>query len=1074
MLRGARAATLPPMSEERSGRRATPHRFGLGRLAIRQLRSRAALAVAQGVTLAAAATLLASVVVIQNASTDNGLRGGLSQADSQGANLVIERDGISRATEFDTFQREAAARVHSQLGGAVSSGAEIGRSPAQILRTIDGVVQGQPFSEVSSVAYYAGLRAHVRVVAGAWPGDTQRGADWLLTASARATDTLGTPLGLHVGSEYCFSVALNRVTASHSWCGVVAATWLPTDVSDPYWAGHVPETDVATGHDSFFQILGQFPGAVDSAIQQYVPNPTRVNGGNAASIVRGVNQLRGFYSVSSNDVFVSGMDTTITTFLARQDAASGPTLVTAFGLLAVALAAMGFAALQFINGHARQLALWRARGWSRTRVWALYTAEFALLAVLATPVAIVASALIGAAVAGSVAGRHVVTWQSLADAAVPALVAGAAFLVILAGLAALRSGPELARRQAAPGAIAGRGWRRRAVDAAMATAGAAILLFVRFGGADTSGDGQTSGVVLALPVLAAGLLALASLRLVGAAARMLTARRSVAARLARWQVERDPAQYARLCLLVTLAVAVGVFASTYSASDRASAIDRAQYMVGADMRATFSSAASPPQLTALSKSLPSDVRAAQVYRGVGRPGRTGTDATVLGIQGTSLWDIAYSRGDFAAQPLATLTAAMAAADPGGAAVPGRPRALSLSVYSSGFDGRVDVEVTDASGRDIVVTMGTLGTTGWTTMTAALDGAGAIAYPVHVRGVRLVPTGSNAVGDVAVADLRTDAGTVVESFTTADGWWQEAFAPDTAEAPLKPSMVHTNAGQPSGDVAVDLQTVILLPPTSSRPLPVLLASQTMSALGVSIGQSFPLHMDTVDVQLVPVGSFDQFPTHYPQQEDLIVAPMSSLLSRLGNQGATSPWPNEMWLKVPPGDLATVNATVSGDATLLNASLLSDAESFALNDPLRVGLDDQLGLGFVVALAVVVIGFGLHFLAAARNRATQFAIMRANGVPQSTLRRSLVAEQVVVLTSGLVAGTAIGLALAWTVLPIFHLGTLPQDLTPPSVFHLDLLTLIGVVVGTAAVALIMGRAVAGAGSRVDVMATVRSLS
>lgn len=1073
MLGGVRAATLPPMSDERSGRRASPHRFGLGRLAIRQLRSRAALTVAQGVALAAAATLLASVVVIQNDSTDNGLRSALSQANSQGANLVIERDGISRATEFDTFQREAAARVRSQLGSAVSAGAEIGRSPAQILRAIDGVAQGQPFSEISSVAYYAGLRAHVRVVAGAWPGDTQRGADWLLTASAQATDTLGTPLGMHVGSEYCFSVALNRVTASHTWCGVLAATWLPNDRSDPYWAGHVPETDIATGHDSFFQILGQFPGAVDSAIQQYTPNTDQVNGGNATSVVSEVNQLRGFYGVSSNDVFVSGMDTTITTFLARQAAASGPTLVTAFGLLVVALAAMGFAALQFINGHAAPVALWRARGWSRTRVWALYTAEFAILAVLATPAAVIATAAIGAAVAGSVAGSHTVTWHLLADAAIPAVLAAAAFLVILAGLAAVRSGPELSRRRPDAGVTSGRSWRRRTVDVAMATVGTAILLSVRFGGADTAGNGQTNGVVLALPLLGAGLLALASLRMVGAAARVLTARHSVAASLARWQVERDPAQYARLCLSVTLAVAVGVFASTYSASDKASAVDRARYAVGADMRATFSSAASPPQLTALSESLPPGVRNAQVYRGVGRPGRTGTDATVLGIQGAAFWDIAYSRADFATQPLAALTSAMAAADPGGAAVGGRPHALSLSVDSSGFDGRVDVEVTDASGRDVVVTMGTLRTAGWTTMTAAL-GEARITYPVHVRSVRLIPTGSNAVGDVAVADLRTDTGTVIEFFAVADGWWQEAFAPDTAEGALKPSVLHTNAGQPSVDVPVDLQTVILLPPTPSRPLPVLLANQTMSALGVSIGQAFPLHMDTVDVQLVPVGSFDEFPTHYPQQEDLIVAPMSSLLSRLGNQGATSPWPNEMWLSFPPGDTAAVNAKVSADATLLNSSLLTDAETFVLNDPLRVGLDDELGLGFIVALAVVVIGFGLHFLAAARNRATQFAIMRANGIPQSTLRRSLVAEQVVVLTSGLVAGTAIGLALAWAVLPIFHLGTLPQDLVPPSVLHLDPPTLIGVVVGTAAVALIMGRAVAGAGSRVDVMATVRSLS
>ncbi len=520
-----------------------------------------------------------------------------------------------------------------------------------MLRSIDGAEQGQPLSNVSSLSFYAGLRDHVRVVAGQWPSDSRTGADWLLTASARATDTLGTPLDLHVGSEYCFSPPVNRGSAIAPWCGRLAATWLPTSASDPYWAGHIPETDVLTEHDSFFQVAEPVPRSTEQRHPAVRAQPARVSGRNAASVVHGVNQLRGYYSVSSNDVFVSGLDTTITTFLARQDAASGPMLVTAFGLLVVALAAMGFAALQFIGGHAAQVALWRARGWPRMRVWTLYATEFAVLALAVLPVAILASAAISTAVAGSSTRTSGLTWQALADAAVPSVAATAVFLVVLAGMAAARSGPELSQRASSRPASPTRSWRRWTVDLLLATVGLAILLFVRFAGADTAGPGQSGGVVLALPVLAVALLSAASLRLVGVAARILAIRRTLGSRLARWQLERDPAQFARLCLLVTLAVTVGVFASTYTASDRASAIDRADYMVGADMRATFSSAASPPQLSALSSTLPSGVRAAQVFRSVGRPGRTGTDAAVLGIQGTDFWNIAYSRSDFATPSL---------------------------------------------------------------------------------------------------------------------------------------------------------------------------------------------------------------------------------------------------------------------------------------------------------------------------------------------------------------------------------------------------------------------------------------
>ncbi|HWD74925.1 MAG TPA: ABC transporter permease [Solirubrobacteraceae bacterium] len=1054
--------------------RSPVHRLWLAAIAVRQLRARPTLALAQLLTLAAAATLAASVVLIQQSATDQGLRASLA-GTTQAANMIIERDGVSQARAYDAFQSNTAARVRSELGNSLIAGAQYARSSSLILSSIDGVAQGQPFSHVSSVTSYTGLRDHVHLVAGQWPSDTRIGADWQLTASARATDELATPLNFHVGSEYCFQYQAGGRGPLQAWCGRIAATWLPDHVADPFWAGHVPETDVATGHDSFFQILTQIPTAIGSAVQQYVPDAGHINAGNTGQVVGAVNRLRGEFSVSSNDVFTSGLDGVISAFLDRRDAASGPTTVTSIGLLVVALAAMGFAALQFIQGHSAQAALWRARGWPRRRVFGLYTLEFALLAALAVPLAILAAALIASAVQAATPGAAPSVGQAIADAAPPTLVAAAVFLAILAALAAALSAPEMTQRPRGRVSTRQRSLRRRATDLLLGVAGAAILVFVHFGGADPSGaGGQAGGIVLALPVLAGGLLAFASLRLVGVTARVATSTRSLGGRLARWQVERDPAQYSRLCLLVTLAVAVGVFASTYAGSDRGAAVDRADYLVGSDIRATFSAAASPPQLDALAASLPRGTRSAQVFRGAGRPGRSGTDATVLGITGQDFWDVAYARSDFAAQPLQSLGAAMAARDPDGLTVPGTPNALSMSVYSSGLDGRAVVDLSDASGRALSLTLGSLGRPGWSEMTASLGSAAVRPdYPVRVRAVRLEVNGVHATGDVALANLRTGSGRLIESFAVADGWWQEAFAPNPAEGDVAPSAAHLANGRPSLDIALDHDTILVEPAPSGAPLPVLLGTQTMADLGVSVGQAFPLHINTVDVQLVPVGSFDQFPTYYPARESFIVAPMSSFLGRLGHAGGSIPWANELWIG-GVGNSAGVTSRLASDLDLQSTYVRTVVENAALNDPLRVGLRDELGLGFVVALAVVVIGFALHFLAAARTRSTQFAIMRANGVSEQVIRGSMAAEQVVVLVSGLVAGTLIGFALAWAVVPLFHFGTLPEDLTPPALLRVDALTLALVVLGTGAVALAVGSLVARAGSRVDVMATVRSLS
>ena len=392
------------------------------------------------------------------------------------------------------------------------------------------------------------------------------------------------------------------------------------------------------------------------------------------------------------------------------------------------------------------------------------------------------------------------------------------------------------------------------------------------------------------------------------------------------------------------------------------------------------------------------------------------------------------------------------------------------MYSSGLDGSLALDLTDASGRQSELALGSLSTAGWSRLSASTAG---LPLPLRLRAVRISLAGERASGDVALADVEGSGGAVIESFATAAGWWQEAVAPNPAAGPLLPSTVRPDAGRPTLDVPVDHAAVLVEPPPASAPLPVLLANPTMAALGLSIGQAFPLHVNTVDVQLVPVGSFDLFPTFYPGQESLIVAPLASLLGRLGHAGDPIPWADELWVGPGP-DVTGVTARIHADLNVQAVLVRSTAEAAALGDPLQVGLRDELGLGFLVALAVVVLGFALHFLAAARTRATQFAIMRANGVPQAAIRASLVWEQAVVLAAGLIAGTAIGLALAWAVVPLFHVGTLPADLTPPTLLRLDVLTLVGVVAGTGAVAAGVGWLVARAGSRVDVMATLRLLS
>ena len=69
-----------------------------------------------------------------------------------------------------------------------------------------------------------------------------------------------------------------------------------------------------------------------------------------------------------------------------------------------------------------------------------------------------------------------------------------------------------------------------------------------------------------------------------------------------------------------------------------------------------------------------------------------------------------------------------------------------------------------------------------------------------------------------------------------------------------------------------------------------------------------------------------------------------------------------------------------------------------DPLRVALDATLVVGFLAALTLTVVGFGLHFLMAGRLRLGEYAVLRANGLSAAVVGRSLAIEQAVLATAG----------------------------------------------------------------------------
>ncbi|MEU0690459.1 ABC transporter permease [Streptomyces uncialis] len=133
------------------------------------------------------------------------------------------------------------------------------------------------------------------------------------------------------------------------------------------------------------------------------------------------------------------------------------------------------------------------------------------------------------------------------------------------------------------------------------------------------------------------------------------------------------------------------------------------------------------------------------------------------------------------------------------------------------------------------------------------------------------------------------------------------------------------------------------------------------------------------------------------------------------------PNEWWLTTGPGRSAEA-------ASALRARSDADPASVIVRDEIADGLrDDPLGAGpgsaltavALTAAALAAVGFGVSTAGALRERAAEFAVLRALGTPRRRLARLVAAEQGILVTVALLVGVALGTVLTRAVVPLIVL-------------------------------------------------------
>jgi hypothetical protein len=183
----------------------------------------------------------------------------------------------------------------------------------------------------------------------------------------------------------------------------------------------------------------------------------------------------------------------------------------------------------------------------------------------------------------------------------------------------------------------------------------------------------------------------------------------------------------------------------------------------------------------------------------------------------------------------------------------------------------------------------------------------------------------------------------------------------------------------------------------------------------VGDALSMTIGGVSRVVRLAGSVRTFPATDGTQPAVVMdLPTLSLLEFEGSDAITAP--DEWWLAADDARLASVAGSLRA-APLSSVSVLTQADRARSlsTDPVALGVIGAFAIGFIAAAVFAVLGFVVNAAVSARERMTEFALLRAVGLSSGQLSAWLSLESAGLAAISLVAGTALGLLLAWVVLP-----------------------------------------------------------
>jgi putative ABC transport system permease protein len=216
--------------------------------------------------------------------------------------------------------------------------------------------------------------------------------------------------------------------------------------------------------------------------------------------------------------------------------------------------------------------------------------------------------------------------------------------------------------------------------------------------------------------------------------------------------------------------------------------------------------------------------------------------------------------------------------------------------------------------------------------------------------------------------------------------------------------------------------------------VLVPEAKAQEIGLRVGDRLNVDLrvvdQTVSKEMVIVGTYEFFPTIYPEAKPTLIVNLEYLFD--GPEGVVG---YDVWLDLRENTdmevlLYQIGQMINPELAVVEVqgNALQEVQEM-MDQPERVGLFGVLNVGFLATGLMPGIGFVLYSYASLRRRFIQLGILQAIGLSVKQLIGYLVLEQVLLMSIAILSGAAIGLLSSYMFVPFLQVGASRVAPVPP---------------------------------------------